>query len=73
MPGMKERKNEKMKAPDGARTNADKIRAMSDEELAIMLDSGCPKGRFEKNECPSYESCCKCWLDWLRQEVSDDD
>ena len=44
-------------------TNADVIRAMSDEELAEFLSCcGCP--------CPSrdcHASCKDCVLDWLKQ------
>ena len=39
-------------------TNADRIRAMTAEELAEWLDNN--TYRF-----PIY----KCWLDWLRQEA----
>lgn len=48
-------------------TNADKIRAMSDEELAMLLQPTCPS-----RVCPSdsvYKDCYKCWIDWLKQEV----
>ena len=51
-------------------TNADRIRAMSDEELAKMVKIGCP---------PDIERSCvgriceQCWLDWLRQPVKDGD
>ena len=59
-------------------TNADRIRAMSDEELAIILAEGCHNTR----ECPTIcapiypfdevvESCAKCWLEWLKQEVDE--
>ena len=58
-------------------TNADRIRSMSDEELAALCENGCPPRRG----CPDltkedvdksyHELCQKCWLDWLRQEVSD--
>lgn len=58
-------------------TNADKIRAMTDDELATFIIVGC-QGR----ECPSYsllsrteeeaaEHCWRCWLDWLKQEASE--
>ena len=60
-------------------TNADRIRSMSDEELARMLASGC----HETRECPTIfdpiypydevvESCEKCWLNWLNEEVKDE-
>ena len=60
-------------------TNADKIRLMTDEELAIMLRDNCGN-----RECPPYrvtdlfpvdeslELCEKCWLNYLKQEVSND-
>lgn len=51
-------------------TNADRIRAMTDEELA---------GWFGTHVCCMADpitctkpglSCRKCWLDWLKQEVT---
>lgn len=56
-------------------TNADRIRNMSDEELARVLAIGC----HETRECPTIcdpiypydeviESCEKCWLEWLKEE-----
>ena len=44
------------------RTNADRIRAMSDEELAEFLSYGCP--------CPTENcrpSCVNCIGNWLKQ------
>lgn len=55
-------------------TNADKIRAMSDEELAEWLakhnerSAVCPN--FGAHDCQAL--CRQCWLDWLKQEVNDD-
>ena len=57
-------------------TNADRIRSLSDEELARMLAIGC----HETRECPTIcdpihpydevvESCEKCWLNWLKEEA----
>ena len=44
-------------------TNADCIRAMTDEELAVFLSAyGCP--------CPArncHESCADCVMEWLQQ------
>lgn len=55
-------------------TNADRIRAMSDEELAELLDVGCDLAR--NGTCPNAEtplmSCRECWLDWLIQEEVQD-
>lgn len=51
-------------------TNADRIRAMTDEELAIEETSkgGCP------HDCETPDDldtdCVRCWLDWLKQEAS---
>jgi len=57
-------------------TNADRIRAITDEELAeFMVRTGteysCPPPHyFGKNEyCQKHLPNCKgCWLDWLKQE-----
>ena len=48
-------------------TNADRIRSMSDEELADCLaPTGCPY-----DICPEAGiTCNKCWLDWLKQEAN---
>ena len=49
-----------------APTNADRIRAMSDEELALLL-STLPRA-YPKN---GFDPTCKnCWLYWLRQEAN---
>ena len=59
------------------KTNADRIRAMSDEELAEFLYNVWKKqDTFSKEVC---ERCgdtdigCQpnCWLDWLKQEAED--
>lgn len=57
------------------KTNADRIRAMTDEELAEFLGtvmSGgygkCPDGYFD---CSNRKSCAECWLDWLKEEAHD--
>jgi hypothetical protein len=60
-------------------TNADRIRNMSDEELASVLFSGCIDS-MDLEECPyASESeldndkirkiCKKCTLEWLRSEA----
>ena len=58
-------------------TNADRIRAMSVEELAEILDNGC---RVLHEKCPNEAwdgstepviACRDCWMAWLNQEVSD--
>ena len=55
-------------------SNADKIRQMSDEELAERLSKqnfwNCPP---HDGPCPGEPGCRVCWLDWLKQEVRDED
>ena len=48
-------------------TNADKIRAMTDEELVSFVMAPCMKWG-EPCEKPS---CWECILDWLKQEVEE--
>lgn len=53
------------------KTNADRIRAMSDEELADFLyelaNFDCP----ENGARPCVEKCGDCWLTWLREDVKE--
>ena len=58
--------------PPPKRTNADRIRSMTDEELAYFIAYSTPcetcivkKGGSD--ECRNT-TCPKAWLDWLRQE-----
>ena len=58
-------------------TNADRIRAMTDEELAYFhVGIGCPPGIDVYEKCHDIGAvppvCLKCWLEWLKQEVSED-
>ena len=52
-------------------TNADRIRSMTDEELAELIADGCCRNI----DCPDEFymkdglNCYGCWLDWLRQEA----
>jgi len=55
-------------------TNADRIRAMTDEELAELLSniSGCDEceelhGMMMCERTPE-KHCNECWLDWLKRE-----
>lgn len=53
------------------KTNADRIREMSDEELAKLLESGtfiC--GRL-KDVCEDMTGCEECLLAWLRSQVEE--
>lgn len=57
------------------KTNADHIRAMTDEELAVICEDGCPP----HHECPPTEQvkmalknvCQGCWLEWLKEEAKE--
>lgn len=50
------------------RTNADRIRSMTDEELAEVL-FGCCIEHMGVEECFHPEEACKlCVLEWLRAE-----
>lgn len=55
-------------------TNADKIRAMSDEELAKLMANSCPCVYPDCNGYRDYsdDSCIKHLLEWLRQPVEED-
>lgn len=50
-------------------TNADRIRAMSDEELAKFITSEYYQPHCPVGSCPVVEDCEECWLDWLKAEV----
>lgn len=51
-------------------TNADRIRAMSDEELVNVVP--CPLG-FSMFRCPIERQCGPCKREWLKQPVEEDD
>ena len=59
---------------DLSATNADRIRAMSDEELVeffdkkldVCIDRGPPK-----EDCYTVGGCKKCILEWLRQTAEE--
>lgn len=53
-------------------TNADRIRLMSDEELASFLYHSWDNSSWCNGCCDEECSCEPCWLDWLKQEVDDD-
>ena len=54
-------------------TNADRIRSMTDEELAELIDretdSCAPTGDCERMP----RDCKACWLEWLQQPAEEDD
>ena len=47
-------------------TNGDRIRAMTDEEMAKIFIGKCPGGR---EKCDGF--CGLCWLNWLRSPAND--
>lgn len=56
------------------RTNADRIRAMTDEGLVKWIESlepaACPYRDDHGDDC-RFTHCADCWLDWLKQEAND--
>lgn len=55
-------------------TNADRIRAMSDEELACILLDGCRGSKCDdqpQNEWGSV-NCFRCRMDWLKQPYKEE-
>ena len=52
------------------RTNSDRIRNMTDEELAEFIEQASCPPTIKKiyHEC-TIDDCVPCWLDWLKQEV----
>ena len=56
-------------------TNADRIRAMTDEELAEYIDLHAADAMWCKsppNDCPPHETCGLCILAWLRSPMEVD-
>lgn len=57
-------------------TNGDRIRAMTDEEMAAFMftANGCPMWVSDYS-CKEDKGChgakCACWLDWLKQEATE--
>ena len=59
-------------------TNADTLRAMTDEELAEFMNCGaCPPGKYVSELCYDEDGgsvpdmCNLCWLDWLKEEAKE--
>ena len=51
-------------------TNADRIRAMSDKDLADLLSGVEPYPWCEQDPCPA-ETCQECIIMWLNQEAKE--
>ena len=55
-------------------TNGDRIRQMTDEELADKLTDKCAFCAYHNAECETtFCMCGEGVLEWLKQEVSEDD
>jgi hypothetical protein len=54
----------KQKSESKTQSNADRIRTMTNEELADIIM--CPRESYDFNECSSAV-CKDCCLDWLKQ------
>lgn len=58
-------------------TNADRIRHMSDEELANVIKATLGKMSYDCYHCPAEDFChsgeCEqAWLDWLKQPAKEE-
>lgn len=63
------------KEVDSKPTNADRIRSMTDEELANWLGVYCNGQTAQEVGKPCVSdigSCEECWLDWLKRESEDE-
>ena len=52
-------------------TNADRIRAMTDEDLVNKLYLGVCVRHFDDSQECKDNGCRKCWFGWLKQEAND--
>lgn len=62
-------------------SNADRIRAMSDEELAVWIELRAYEAPWCKDDAPvdpvtkeclvPHQFCWECVLDWLKQEIDE--
>ena len=52
-------------------TNADRIRSMTDGELAEYMSIYCCSHKSHDQRCKQFKDCGLCWLDWLRKEAND--
>lgn len=57
------------------RTNADRIRAMTDEELMQFIDKkldACIDIGAQKEDCYTVGGCARCISEWLRETAEED-
>ena len=57
--------------PPQPKTNADRIRAMTDEELAELLEQVRVSCGLAMGGRDCRPNCKDCWLDWLREEAKE--
>lgn len=60
------------RSPNKPKTNADRIRSMTDEELLNWIN-GIPSACMDfdnESRCTLFDTCRECWLEWLKQEAS---
>lgn len=53
-------------------TNTEKLRAMSDDDLATWLAEHCECEKLDMVCDESQLNCWDCWLYWLWEEANDD-
>ena len=58
-------------ARENPKTEADKIRSMSDEELAKLFEDGCPDSQRGKFCPPDPCSCLECWVRHLQKPAEE--
>ena len=57
---------------DPPQTNADRIRAMTDEDLAEFLNTvNTEFCSSVMGKSPCRAENCPCWLEWLKEEATD--
>ena len=52
-------------------TNADRIRNMTDEELATVIMCPLDMHECDVDRCEEIETCIECTLQWLQTEVKE--
>lgn len=50
-------------------SNGDKIRSMTDEELADWFSIYCCRNKTYDAHCDTFRNCKACWADWLKEEA----
>jgi hypothetical protein len=54
----------------GQKTNADRIRSMTDDALAALCSAPCPPDQTcGRNMCYPLPECVECWKRWLESEA----